>query len=265
MRTGTEDGYPCRVSNPFLGVVVTSAIAFAGCGGSVARTDATTPDDAGGAGGVIAAGGSGAGKSGASGAAGAGGAAATGGAGAGGSSGAAGVGGTGPTTDTCGPQLPCPPVGPFGSYCVYDDKLCGTGAPGHCQMKAFDCPFGFPYVCGCDGSPQSCSPGAGVDASLLGGCEAPAGMFACGYSFCKAATEYCTRTTAAVSPAHDSYACEPLPTGCTPGACACVPPPCAGGLCADGGGKITITCPLMPLSRGAPRDCRARHPGLKPG
>jgi hypothetical protein len=138
--------------------------------------------------------------------------------------------------------------------CTYSDKKCGQSA--FVQAECFPtiptplCTDSGPPVCGCDGKvyPAPCELfKAGVDASQLGNCTAPAGHFACGELFCKKGAEYCGGSGSDVGTQASSYECRPIPAACSaPGGapCACFAGEPCGSFCqASAEGNISVICP----------------------
>lgn len=123
--------------------------------------------------------------------------------------------------EACAPTLACPP----GMLCVAPDYLCGASKlAGHCEPTPVGCPGTSAPVCGCDGKvhPSACEAASvHVDLAGAGDCAVPAGTFACGPLFCPQAGHVCrlTQDYTAV-PSRQSYACAPLPAGCSDG-CGC--------------------------------------------
>lgn len=118
-----------------------------------------------------------------------------------------------------------------------------------CTTRPAACPDSYVPVCGCDGVVYNnlCDAHAsGVDSNDAGGCETPAGLFACGSGFCAAGAEYCIRTVSDVGGFPDGFQCNPLPPICgNPASCDCLAQAICGEFACDtvpGGGFIT-TCP----------------------
>lgn len=161
------------------------------------------------------------------------------------SSSSSGAGGAGPMCGGFGGAT-CPPD----SFCDYANDNCGgDDGTGTCLAKPSACPELYIPTCGCDGvvydSPCMAN-GAGVDVSNLGGCTAPAGTFACGWTFCNA-DQYCQRAVSDVGGEPDYYSCLSLPAACQMGAdpsCVCLAGEPCGGMCTqDAAGGMTVTCP----------------------
>ncbi len=164
----------------------------------------------------------------------------------GGTTSSGGTGGTGGGT-VCGglAGIPCG----ADEYCDYQDDRCGADdGTGVCTPKPQGCPDIYMPVCACDGTVagNACDANSqGQDISVLGGCTAPDGMFACGAGFCDKATSYCQRTTSDVGGYPDSFTCAPLPDACAGGAptCACLAAEPCGNMCVEADGGLTLTCP----------------------
>lgn len=133
-------------------------------------------------------------------------------------------------------------------YCDYPDNRCGSAdGQGVCKPRPEVCAPIFIATCGCDGtiSSNDCAThAAGSDVANLGGCQAPAGQFACGAYFCSQKSEYCTKFSSDVGSEPDTFSCTPIPAGCgaTP-TCACLAGVTCGDVCAatnDGG--LQVTC-----------------------
>src|SRR5688500_6424855 len=78
-------------------------------------------------------------------------------------------------------------------YC-YDYEDFGAQAGSCLPRPAAPCDATEDLRCGCDGVvyANACTAAAaGVDLSLYGGCEPPAGEFSCGFQFCGLATSIC--------------------------------------------------------------------------
>jgi Mg-chelatase subunit ChlD len=147
----------------------------------------------------------------------------------------------------CTRTLPCP----LGQVCAFADYACGaTSVLGRCVPPPAACDPGAP-ACGCDGAvyPSRCAAtSSGHDVSL-GGCSPPAGTFACGPLFCRAADQICKKTTnLTMSVAPNEFACVDATPAC-PSGCGChACEPCPAGMackesCSIGGaGERYLTC-----------------------
>ncbi|MDI1449616.1 hypothetical protein [Polyangium sp. 6x1] len=148
-----------------------------------------------------------------------------------------------PGGQQCGPNAPCSD----GSYCAYSGfGTCGTeGEKSECKAVPTCTPDANP-VCGCDGNvyPDRCAAfAAGVDVGAMVGCVPPAGMFACGESFCDVGQEACAH-----DPIYFSYWCMTLPAECQPQG---MPKDCTcwkdvatcSGCMQDADGNLFLSCP----------------------
>jgi hypothetical protein len=133
-------------------------------------------------------------------------------------------------------------------FCDFSKDNCGTGdQPGTCIARPADCPDTQAVpTCGCDGMIRNSvceTQMAGVDVAVTGRCTAPAGTFACGFTFCNSSATYCEHRRSATGP--DEFACRLLPTAC--GAfpsCACLAgEPCGQSCSGDPSSGLTATCP----------------------
>jgi len=170
--------------------------------------------------------------------------------------GAGGHGGDDPGGEGGGGGAPCNITGDScqnGEYCDFGDDSCGaSGVLGTCRPHRWGCEA-LP-TCACDGTVYTSACVASAldqDVSASGGCELPAGTFACGYTFCAIGQQYCQRAfpdgAGGGPPSSDSsgpysYSCGSLPAGCA--ACDClVNEPC-GSTCEQlPGGDLQLTCP----------------------
>lgn len=138
-----------------------------------------------------------------------------------------------------------------GEYCDWPVNGCGTERFDEPVCTAI--PDGCPAVeedpvCGCDGIVYSGTCAAallGVDIDATGQCDAPQGLFECGYAFCDPTTSYCQWSVSDVGGYPDSWGCGVLPESCgdTP-TCECLADEPCGFACettADGG--LLLTCP----------------------
>jgi hypothetical protein len=138
--------------------------------------------------------------------------------------------GTGGASVLCGglAGAPCP----AGAYCAVPDQMCGgNDGSGTCTALPQGCIQLYQPVCGCDHNvyPNACTANAaGIDVDVLGGCTAPAGMFACGAYFCGLSGEFCLESGGSPVPGGPSGgqppACMALPlSSCTaPPSCVCL-------------------------------------------
>jgi hypothetical protein len=140
---------------------------------------------------------------------------------------------------------------PGDQYCDFGTNSCGaTDEEGVCRPRPTTCPDLLVAVptCGCDGVVygQDCEAYmAGTDLDALGGCPVPQGMFACGYTQCSLASQYCQRQVSDVGGEPDGYDCRPLPT-CPSQfpTCACLAGEPCGAMCSGMGTTgLTLTCP----------------------
>ena len=135
-------------------------------------------------------------------------------------------------------------------YCDWEMNLCGLRdwEGGACRARPEGCDANYDPVCGCDAevySNECVANSAGVDVSDAGGCQAPAGYFACGTGFCILGASYCLWSVSDVVGQPNAWSCQPLPDGCPgEGDCNCVANEPCGSLCEmteDGG--VLVTCP----------------------
>lgn len=166
----------------------------------------------------------------------------TGGSSTGGSNTGGSVGGGGPCGGLAG--LECA----GNEWCDYPEDMCGADdGMGTCVAKPNACDDLYEPVCACDGKVYSNACDAqlqGKDVQLLGGCEPPAEMFACGAEFCSVAESYCQIQISDVAGIPNSYECLPLPANCgADPTCTCLSDLACGNACQESGGGLTLTCP----------------------
>jgi hypothetical protein len=134
--------------------------------------------------------------------------------------------------------------------CDYPDDICGADdGTGTCQPRPVACPDVVQLVCGCDNQVYTnpCEANSqGVDINRLGGCQAPAGTFACGPYFCNASTSYCEIREGGAIGTQPSYACLAIPAACPPQPgrdCTCFTgETCASSCQESADGTFTLTC-----------------------
>jgi hypothetical protein len=133
-------------------------------------------------------------------------------------------------------------------YCDFAGNHCGVGdQTGTCQPRPSACPAVIgPPICGCDGQvhPGECATYyTGTDLNANGSCTTELTKFACGYTQCDLATQYCRREPQASG--DDRYTCAALPAGCGPTpTCDCVMRERCGTSCTnEGKGGLIVTCP----------------------
>ena len=129
-------------------------------------------------------------------------------------------------------------------YCVFADGLCGKFGDGTCQARPTVCSDGVP-VCACDGKTYDlgCAALQGVDADIdASHCDAPAGWFTCGDTYCLTESYFCKRQNSADG---EIYSCETLPMGCDANNpdCACLKDHECGDQCSVAEGGLTVDCP----------------------
>lgn len=139
-------------------------------------------------------------------------------------------------------------------YCDYADNGCGVGdRTGTCKPRPEVCPLNAtaaPAIaamptCACDGKVYGgeCDANrAGFDVNAHGTCDVPAGQFACGYTQCLLASQYCRRQPHTTGP--DTFSCVALPPACAGNAgCACLASQACGNSCAGtAAAGMTLTC-----------------------
>jgi hypothetical protein len=133
-------------------------------------------------------------------------------------------------------------------YCDYADNGCGIGdRTGSCQPRPELCPavVGRP-VCACDGkvyAGECVMNMAGFDLDAHGICAVQPGRFACGYTQCELATQYCLREPHAG--AAETFSCVTLPLCASqPASCTCLAGERCGSACTgDATVGLTLTCP----------------------
>lgn len=145
-------------------------------------------------------------------------------------------------------------------YCDYADNSCGvTDQAGTCKPRPDVCPLNAtsaapPAIvamptCACNGQVYGgeCDANqAGVDVDARGQCPVPAGSFACGYTHCFLANQYCRRQPHTTG--LDTFSCAALPAACSsnPG-CACLQAqPCGNSCTGTSAAGMTLTCPPTP-------------------
>jgi hypothetical protein len=170
--------------------------------------------------------------------------------------GASGDGSSGGTGTMCGGLVPrqCAAT----EYCDYPDNDCGIGDQiGICRTRPQVCPLsatGAPALvamptCACNGmvyGGECDAYRAGADLDAQGGCDLPAGEFACGYLQCLIGKQYCRRQPHTTGP--ETFACLALPAACsgTPG-CACLASePCGTSCTGSSGAGMTLACAPAP-------------------
>lgn len=163
------------------------------------------------------------------------------------------TGGTGGVTGGTGGATPCGGIAGVTcgdtEYCDFPDDQCGAAdGQGECKPRPNACNDIYAPVCTCDGTvaANDCDAAAsGNDVSILGGCTAPDGMFACGIGFCDKSMYYCRKSLSDVGGVPDSYSCEALPAACSGGAptCDCLAAETCGDMCSEADGGFTLTCP----------------------
>jgi hypothetical protein len=136
-------------------------------------------------------------------------------------------------------------------YCDFTDNGCGVGdQTGTCKPRPGACPLvvvGAP-TCACDGKVYAgdCAAySAGVDLNAHGTCTLPVGRFACGYTQCDLATQYCRREPQQGGP--EAFTCAALPACSGAPSCACLASlPCGTSCTGDSTVGLTLTCPPKP-------------------
>jgi hypothetical protein len=150
------------------------------------------------------------------------------------------------SSNVCGgiAHLACGPT----EYCDYANDRCGVAdQTGSCKTRPVACPAIIVVpTCACNGKVYAGTCDAfldGVDLDASGTCPVPAGKFACGYTQCVLATQYCRREPH--TGAADTFVCASLPSACsgTP-ACDCLSAERCGDSCGgDARVGLTLTCP----------------------
>ncbi|UQA61810.1 hypothetical protein [Polyangium aurulentum] len=132
------------------------------------------------------------------------------------------------------------------SFCYFTYATCGTTASdkGYCELRPATCDSVFSPACGCDGKvyDNPCKAAlAGVDVQQQDNtCTPPAGLFACGYTFCKSGEQLCRLTQKG---GFNEPSCAALPEACKPpAATSCMCMSSSGCACDDTGGNLTFTC-----------------------
>lgn len=140
---------------------------------------------------------------------------------------------------TCGPT----------EYCDYTNDSCGVAdQTGSCKTRPTACPATTVVpTCACNGKVYAGTCDAfldGVDLDASGTCPVPSGKFACGYTQCSLATQYCRREPH-TGGAADTFVCASLPSGCGAApACDCLSAERCGNSCGgDARVGLTLTCP----------------------
>jgi hypothetical protein len=134
-------------------------------------------------------------------------------------------------------------------YCDFVDNTCGSAdRQGTCKPRPDVCPQVVgPPICGCDGKVYSGECEAynnGADLNANGGCDLPAGRFACGYVQCNLANQYCLRQAQRDAP--EIFLCVPLSCSGMP-SCDCLKDQLCGDQCTgDSSVGLTLTCPPNP-------------------
>lgn len=141
-------------------------------------------------------------------------------------------------------------------YCDYADNGCGIGdQTGTCKPRPDTCPLSAASgassgivstpACGCDGKTYASdcfAYMAGVDLDAHGICPIDSTKFACGYTQCDLATQYCRREPH--PGAAETFTCVALPAACSGGAsCPCLAGERCGTACTgDARLGLTVTC-----------------------
>ena len=156
-----------------------------------------------------------------------------------------------PSGSSCGglAHVPCSAT----EYCDYADNSCGVGElTGTCKPRPDVCPLsaGGPAIaatptCGCDNTIHGgeCDTNRdGFDVNAHGACPVPAGSFACGYTQCVIAAQYCRRQPHSTGP--DTFNCVALPAACSSNqGCACLATqPCGNACGGTAAAGLTLTC-----------------------
>jgi hypothetical protein len=164
--------------------------------------------------------------------------------------------GSGGSGITCGGFVPkqCDAT----EYCDYPDNDCGAGDQvGICKPRPRACPLsatGAPALvamptCACDGKVYGgeCDAfSAGTDLNAQGGCDVPAGQFACGYKLCLLGRQYCRRQPHMAGP--ETFSCVPVPAACSGNQdCGCLAAePCGTACTGSSAAGMTLACPSAP-------------------
>jgi hypothetical protein len=136
-------------------------------------------------------------------------------------------------------------------YCDYSQNTCGTAdEAGTCRPRPDVCPASAAPdlvatpTCACNGMvyANDCEAArAGADVSGRGGCTVPAGKFACGYTQCTTATQYCRRQLH--TGGTDTFSCAALPSCPVLPSCTCLSgEPCGNSCDGDASTGLTLSC-----------------------
>jgi hypothetical protein len=134
-------------------------------------------------------------------------------------------------------------------YCDYANNTCGVAdESGICKPRPEACPAVVgPPICGCDNLVHSGECPAyvtGADLNANGSCPVPSTRFACGYTQCELATEYCKREPHAKAP--ETFSCVAFSCTGAP-SCACLANERCGNDCTgEMKSGLTLTCPPTP-------------------
>ena len=137
---------------------------------------------------------------------------------------------------------------PQGQYCNFSDDRCGIeGRRGQCESIVEDCESTAGYTCGCDGTygASSCAllSQTGVDQMPYGGCNIPdlGNAVACGPSVCLGNEFFCRIDLEdPAMPEQMTTSCEPIPSGCVQGDCACLVDKLSTHACFNAGGFVVM-------------------------
>jgi len=135
-------------------------------------------------------------------------------------------------------------------WCDFARNSCGaTDESGVCRKRPVGgCDDILQPTCGCDGvvHDNACLANvAGTDADAFGMCPVPPGKFACGFTQCALANEYCQHSGSDIGNEPDGFVCKPVPATCpsqTP-SCSCLTAePCGTNCAGSGATGLTVTC-----------------------
>jgi hypothetical protein len=146
---------------------------------------------------------------------------------------------------TCGGLSPTSRVCAANEYCDYASDTCGAAdGSGTCRPRPENCPLVSRPVCGCDGKTyagECLAYMSGTDRDADGGCPITKGGFACGYTQCDLATQYCLHDPASTT--GEPFSCVDLPACTGSPDCTCLAGQRCGTACAGtAAAGLTLTC-----------------------